>query len=102
MTKVAQGLVAFALLFAAGIGLWQFWGGQQGNKLVDAANAAIDEGNTLTTEGAKYYGELFNTATLKDFPGNRAKLKPTVEKASDLLSKSALKFRRDRQKGRQD
>lgn len=93
MNKVAQGVIVVAALMTMGCGIWTSIGNAQGNRLVDEANAAIDQGNKLSTDAGVHYKKLINDETIKTIAENRSKLKETIDQAASLYEKSAEQYR---------
>src|SRR5262249_9816464 len=61
---------------------------KQMNEFVDAGNKSVEEANKQTAVAGKKLAALFGEENLKDFPENRASLKPKVDEVVALLDKS--------------
>lgn len=65
----------------------------QANKLVNEANALIQEGNKLSTDASAKNDKVFNELKPATFDEDKERLKGAAQEAVDGFSKSAQKFR---------
>ncbi|HEX4130689.1 MAG TPA: hypothetical protein VHZ24_11655 [Pirellulales bacterium] len=91
--KVMRIVIACVAIVVGAASLYRYYENRVANRLVHEGNAAMEVGNDFNKQAVAKHTELFSEASLREFPANRAKLKPTVEETADLFHKTAEQYR---------
>ncbi|MGA9772163.1 MAG: hypothetical protein WBV94_24235 [Blastocatellia bacterium] len=66
---------------------------EEANKIIDAGNAAVTEGNKLLTEANSKNDKVFDSVSPEQYLEERDSIKGLAQEAADGFEKSAVKYR---------
>lgn len=66
---------------------------EEANKLIEAGNAAVTEGNKLLQDASSKNDKLFDSVSAEQYLEQRDSLKSTAQEAAEGFDKSAAKYR---------
>lgn len=99
LTVALSGIVCLVLIGVGALKMYQGYNElfgsdvtSQANELIDRGNAAIVEANTLTTDAAPRYSELFTRVDEVGFPDGRAEVAEFAREVANAFDAAAKKF----------